>query len=438
MILERLARGIDARLGAGAFVRKGLNKVFPDHWSFLLGEVAMFCFVILVLTGTFLAFFFHPSLHEVVYEGSYEPMRGQEVSEAYASTLHLSFDVRFGLLMRQIHHWAALVFIAAIVLHLARVFFTGAFRKPRELNWIIGLTLLILAMVNGFTGYTLPDDLLSGTGLRITHSIILSIPVVGTWLAFLIFGGPFPGVDIIPRLFVIHILVVPVAIAALLGLHLAILWRQKHAQFPGSGRTETNVVGSKLWPHHTLKMGALFCVTFALLALLGGLVQINAIWLYGPFHPTAVPVPAQPDWYFGWIEGALRLSPNWEPTIFGYTVPNPFFPAVLVPGITFALLYSWPFLEARLTGDRDEHHLLDRPRDHPLRTALGVATISFYTVLFFAGSNDIVALVLDASVFAVTTIYRVLALGLPLVTGLLTYMLLKRRQRAASEAAAAA
>jgi ubiquinol-cytochrome c reductase cytochrome b subunit len=435
VILDRLARAIDARLGTGAFVRKGLNKVFPDHWSFLLGEVAMFCFVILVLTGTFLAAFFHPSLHEVVYEGSYEPLRGQEVSEAYASVVQLSFDVRFGLLMRQIHHWAALIFVAAILLHLMRVFFTGAFRKPREVNWIVGLTLLILAMVTGFTGYTLPDDLLSGTGLRVTHSIILSIPVIGTWLSFLIFGGEFPGVDIIPRLFVLHILVLPVAIATLLALHLAILWRQKHAQFPASGRTETNVVGLKLWPHHTLKMGALFCITFAVLALLGGLVQINAVWLYGPFHPTAVPVPAQPDWYLGWVEGALRLYPNWEPTIFGYTIPNPFVPAVLMPGITFGLLYAWPFLEARFTGDRHERHLLDRPRDHPLRTAFGTATIAFYAVLFFAGSNDILAMLLDVSVFTVTATYQVLALLLPLVTGIVTYTVLKGRQRAANELA---
>ncbi|MDQ3940987.1 MAG: ubiquinol-cytochrome c reductase cytochrome b subunit [Actinomycetota bacterium] len=424
-MIERAVRWVDDRLGTSHFARSALNKVFPDHWSFMLGEVALYCFVILVLTGTFLTFFFDASPREVVYEGSYEPLRGVEVSEAYHSVVDLSFDVRAGLLMRQIHHWAAIVFIAVIILHLCRVFFTGAFRRPRELNWMIGVTLLILGVFNGFTGYSLPDDLLSGTGLRIAYSIALSVPVVGTWIAFLIFGGEFPAEQILGRLLVIHILLVPAAIVALLSAHLAIVWRQKHTQFPGPGRSETNVVGSRLWPTYAAKSIGLFFAVGAVLALLGGLAQINPVWLYGPFDPSAVASPAQPDWYLGWVEGALRVFPAWEPHAFGYVIPNPFFPAVLLPGITFTLLYAWPFLEARVTRDYDAHELLDRPRDRPVRTALGVAALSFYAVLFFAASNDLIAARFDVSVGMVTDSFRVALLVAPILLGWLTHRLLR-------------
>jgi ubiquinol-cytochrome c reductase cytochrome b subunit len=424
-VIKRFVRGIDERLGASSFTRQALNKVFPDHWSFMIGEIALYAFLILVLTGVFLSLFFEGSTGEVVYEGSYGPLQGVEVSRAYNSVVELSFDVRAGLVMRQIHHWAALVFIAAMVVHLCRIFFTGAFRKPREINWIIGVTLLLLGIFNGFTGYSLPDDLLSGTGLRIAHSIALSMPVVGSWMAFLVFGGEFPAEDIIGRLLVVHIMIVPAAIGGLIVAHLAILWRQKHTDFPGPGRTETNVVGSKLWPTYAAKSVSLFLAVFAVTALLGGLVQINPVWLYGPFRPEQVSSPAQPDWYMGWVEGALRLMPAWELRAFGYEIPNPFFPAVLLPGITFLLLYAWPFLEARFTKDLEPHHLLDRARDHPARTALGAATLTFYVVLFFAASNDLVAKIMEVRVETVTTVYQVLVLALPPIVGYIVFRLMK-------------
>ena len=424
-MIRRTVRWVDDRVGAGSFTRHALNKVFPDHWSFMLGEVALYAFVVLLLTGIFLSLFFDPSVSKTVYEGSYEPLRGAEISDAYNSVLHLSFEVRAGLVMRQIHHWAAIVFIAALVLHLIRIFFTGAFRKPRELNWIIGLTLMVLALFNGFTGYSLPDDLLSGTGLRIAYSIALSIPLIGAWMAFLIFGGEFPSEEIIPRLFVTHVLIIPALIIGLLSVHLAIVWRQKHTDFPGIGRRESNVVGSKLWPTYATKSLGLFFGTFAVLAALGGLVQINPVWLYGPFEPQQVTSPAQPDWWLGWVEGALRLFPAWEIRAFGFEIPNPFFPAILLPGITFALLYLWPFLEQRFTGDLDYHHLLDRARDHPVRTALGVATLVFYTALHLAASNDLVAKWLHAPVDTITWIYRVAVLVLPVIAGYVTYRLMR-------------
>ena len=422
---HRIARWIDSRLGAAKFARTALNKVFPDNWSFMLGELALYSFVVLVLTGVYLTFFFDASTNEVVYTGSHEPLRGVEMSAAYRSALELSFDVRAGLVMRQIHHWAALLFLAAITVHLARVFFTGAFRRPREINWIIGCTLLPLAMFNGLFGYSLLDDQLSGTGLRIIYGITISIPLVGTWAASLLFGGEFPGPDIIQRLYVIHILLIPALIAVLIAAHLAILVRHKHTQFPGPGRREENVVGQRFWPTYASKALGLFFLTSAVLAFMGGVFQINPIWVYGPFDPAEVSTASQPDWYMGWLDGALRIMPGWEIRAFGFEIPNPFFPGVLLAGVTFALLYAWPFMEARVTGDYAEHHLLDRPRQRPVRTALGAATLSFYVICFLGAASDVLASTFGLSVNAILWTFRILVLAAPPVVGWVTYRLCK-------------
>ena len=417
----RLGRWVDDRLGASRFADSALNHIFPDHWSFMLGEVAMYCFVILVITGVYLTFFFHASDTDVVYRGSYVPLRGVHMSDAYASTIHLSFDVRAGLVIRQIHHWTANLFAAALVLHLCRIFFTGAFRRPREINWIIGLTMFILVIFNGFAGYSLPDDLLSATGLRIAYSIALSIPFVGTWLASLFFGGQFPGPQTIGRLFIIHVLLFPAIIAVLLATHLAVIWRQKHTQFPSEGRTEHNVVGSKLWPTYTMKSLGLFAAVFSVAAALGGLAQINPIWLYGPFRSGAVSTAAQPDWYMGWLEGALRVFPPWRIHVAGHTVPELFWPGVVLPAGTFLLLYLWPFIEAWLIRDSLPHQLLDRPRNRPLRTATGTAVLAFYVVLFAAGSQDIIAQHTGASIFEVNHTFQALLFIVPVVVGAITW-----------------
>ncbi len=428
-MIARTARWVDARLGLSRFARTTLRKVFPDHWSFLLGELALYSFVVLVVTGVFLTFFFDPSSAKTTYHGTYVPLQGVEMSRAYASVVHLSFEVRAGLVMRQLHHWAALVFLAAIVAHLCRNFFTGSFRRPRELNWMIGVALLILAIVNGFAGYSLPDDLLSGTGLRVGYSIALSIPIVGTWLAFLVFGGAFPADATISRLYGIHILLVPAAIAALLGAHLAILWRQKHTQFPGPGRTEGNVVGTHLWPTYAAKSVGLFALVTGVLAGLGGLFQINPVWLYGPYDPAAVSTAAQPDWYFGWIEGAIRLAGPWRVHLFGFTISELFWPAVVLPTITFGLLFLWPFIEARVTGDYRTHHVLDRPRDRPARTAIGVGVLAFYAMLFVAGSQDIIAQKLQFDIVTIIWWERVLTIVVPLVSAAFAWKLARDLHR---------
>jgi ubiquinol-cytochrome c reductase cytochrome b subunit len=420
---RRLLRWFDQRLGTNRFLRSATAKVFPDHWSFLLGEIAMYCFIILVLTGIYLSFFFSASSRTVTYQGSYAPLRGVSMTEAYQSTVRISFDVRAGLVFRQVHHWAALLFAGAVIVHLFRIFFTGAFRKPRELNWVFGVTLLLLVIANGFFGYSLPDDLLSGTGLRIMYSVVLAIPFIGTWIAFLLFGGEFPAEDILARMFVLHILVLPVIIATVMGLHLAVVWRQKHTQFPGPGRTEDNVVGSQLWPSYAAKSAGLFAGILAVLCLLGGVAQINPVWLYGPFEPASVTTAAQPDWYIGWLEGALRLAPAWRFRIFGYEISEVFWPAIVLPGLTFGFLYAWPFLEARLTHDREMHQLLDRPRDRPARTALGTGVLTFYVVLFVAGSQDIIAQHMSLGIPTVTWTLRILLVVLPLIVAAATWRL---------------
>src|SRR6266536_2872826 len=370
---ERAQRWLDERLGTTSFASRALRKVFPDHWSFLLGEIALGCLVVLVVTGVFLTFFYTPDTRGLVYQGPYAPLKGEQVSAAYNSTLRLSFEVRAGLLMRQTHHWATLVLVAAIVVHLCRVFFTRAFRRPRELNWVIGVVLLLLAMAEGLTGYWLPDDLLSGASIHIGYSVLFAIPVIGTRMAYLLFGGEFPAPDMISRFYVFHVLLLPALLLGLVGVHIAIVALQRHTQFPGPGRTERNVVGRRLWPQHAFTSVSLLLLVAAVCAGLGGLAQINPVWQSGPFKVANVTSPAQPDWYLGWVDGLLRLSGPWSFKVFGYTVSENFWPAILVPGILFGVLTLLPWIERRFTRDRAEHHLLGRPRDAPARTATGVA-----------------------------------------------------------------
>ncbi len=428
--VERLYGWVDDRFAISRGGRHLLDKIFPDHWSFMLGEIALYSFIILVVTGIFLTLYFVPSEHDIVYHGIYGPLRGQTVSEAYASTVDLSLSVRDGLLMRQMHHWAANIFVGSIVVHMLRVFFTGAFRRPREINWMIGATMLILAIFNGFLGYSLPDDLISGTGIRIAYSILESIPFVGTYLAYFLFGGSYPGTAIIPRFYILHVLILPLVIIALLGAHLGILVRHRHSQFPGRGAREDNVVGSPLWPSFAAKTGGFFFLIAGVTALLGALVQINPIWLYGQYYPYKVSYAVQPDWYMGWLDGALRVMPSWEINLPGHMVPTIFFPAVLLPGITFGLIYAWPLIEARLTGDHAEHHLLDRPRDKPLRTAIGVATFAFYFVLFGASATDVLANYLTVSLNVVLWAFRIACIAVPIIAFPVTYKICKEIQAA--------
>jgi ubiquinol-cytochrome c reductase cytochrome b subunit len=431
------ANEVDSRYHVAAGLRRQINKVFPTHWSFLLGEIALYSFVILLISGVYLTLFFDPSLAEVTYHGSYQPLNGVEMSRAYATALDISFDVRGGLFVRQIHHWAALLFAAAIIVHMARIFFTGAFRRPREANWVIGCVLLLLAMFEGFFGYSLPDDLLSGTGVRAAMSgIVLGIPVVGTWTHWALFGGDFPGEIIIPRLYILHVLLFPGIILALIGAHLALVWYQKHTQFPGPGRTEKNVVGVRILPVFAVKSGAFFAVTFGILAIMAGVLQINPIWTIGPYNPAHVSAGSQPDIYMMWTDGLARLMPAWE-IYFGnkYTIPAIFW-VVAIIGVIVVVMTAYPWIEKKLTGDDAHHNLLQRPRDVPVRTAIGAMALSFYVILTLACMNDIIALKFHVSLNATTWIGRIGLIIVPPLAYYIAYrwaLALQRSDRAVLE-----
>jgi len=430
-VAGNVAGYVDDRTGAAKWMKKNLTKVFPDHWSFLLGEIALYSFIILLLSGTFLTFWFDPSMKEVVYNGSYEPLQGIKMSAAYASTLDISFEVRGGLLMRQIHHWAALIFMVGIVVHLMRVYFTGAFRKPREFNWIIGVGLLTLGIVEGFLGYSLPDDLLSGTGIRIAEAIIQALPVVGSYLSYFAFGGAFPGELFISRIYTLHILIIPGIFLALITVHLMLVWYQKHTQFPGPGRTEKNVVGYPLMPVYMAKAGGFFFIVFGVTAFLGAVASINPLWLYGPYTPGQVSAGSQPDWYMGWLDGLVRMAPPLETYFLGYTVSwNILIPGLILPGIMFTGLALYPFIESWATGDKREHHLLDRPRNAPNRTAIGAMALTFTLVSLINGGNDLIAVTFDLTINQMMWFSRIAIIVLPPIAFIVTKRLCLSLQRA--------
>ena len=416
-----IANWADERLGLGTAMKKNLRKVFPDHWSFMLGEIALWSFVVLLLTGVFLTLWFDPSMTEVTYDGSYDPLRGVHMSSAMASTMEISFDVRGGLLMRQMHHWAAHIFIASMMIHLLRVYFTGAFRKPRELNWVIGCLLLLLGTLEGFTGYSLPDDLLSGTGVRAADGFMKASPVVGSYMSFFLFGGEFPGDSIIPRFYAMHILLIPGILLALIAAHMLLLVYHKHTQWAGPGRTEQNVVGYPMLPVYAAKAGGFFFIVFGVIALLGGLFSMNPVWKYGPYDPSKVTAGSQPDWYMGWPDGLLRIIPGWETHVFGITISwNVMLPILVLPPLMLVILMALPFLEAWITGDKREHHLLQRPRNAPTRTGIMVALMTFYGLAWIAGGNDIIAIKMHLSINQITYFLRVAIFVGPVIAFFIT------------------
>ncbi len=425
---------LDDRFHGARGMRVFMRKVFPDHWSFMLGEIALWSFVILLLTGTFLSLFFVPSTNDVIYHGSYIKLDGIRMSEAYQSTLNISFDVRGGLLMRQIHHWAADLFMASLTIHMLRVFFTGAYRKPREVNWLIGIGLFTLGLLEGLFGYSLPDDQLSGAGLRIFEGALQGIPIVGTYLAFFLFGGPFPGNSIVPRMYIIHVLLIPGVILALITAHLFIMVHQKHTQMPAKGNTERNVTGQPFFPYFMAKGGVWFFFIFAALAFLATFAQINPIWLYGPYTPVAISSASQPDFYMGILEGALRMMPAWEYSRLGHTLSL----GVLIP---FALPLTiilggaafWPFFEQWATGDKSWHNINDRPRNAPVRTGIGMATVVFYGVLWAEGANDVIADKLQIPLYTITWIARILIFVGPAVAFIATRRICLGLQRKDAE-----
>ena len=429
--LAKAANNIDERYTASGVIRPQINKVFPTHWSFMLGEIALYSFIILILSGVYLTLFFDPSMSKVIYDGAYAPLNGVEMSAAYHTALDITFEVRGGLFIRQVHHWAALLFSVSIMVHMMRIFFTGAFRKPREANWVIGCLLLLLSIAEGFMGYSLPDDLLSGVGLRIMSAIVISLPIIGTWMHWIMFAGDFPGDIIIPRLYIAHVLLIPGILLALIAAHLALVWFQKHTQFPGPGRTENNVVGVRILPVFGVKAASFGLITFGVVALLAGVFQINGIWNIGPYNPSQVSAGSQPDVYMLWTDGAARVMPAWELYLGNYTIASVFWVALLL-GLLVALLVAYPWIEQKMTGDTAHHNLLQRPRDVPVRTGLGVMALVFYALLTVSGGNDHVAHFFDISLNVMTWVGRIGLIVLPPIAYYVTHRIcvgLQRRDR---------
>lgn len=412
---------VDERFKLSGWVRDYGRKIFPDHWSFMLGEVALYSLIVVLLSGTFLTFFFQASMVETHYEGSFVPLKGIEMSAAMASTLDISFDVRGGLLVRQIHHWAALLFVASIGLHMLRVFFTGAFRKPRELNWLLGFTLFILAMAEGFTGYSLPDDLLSGNGLRIIDGMVKGVPVIGTWISYLLFGGEFPGTTVIGMFYSLHILLLPAILVAIVGVHVLMVFVNKHTQYAGPGRSNDNVVGVPVMPVFAAKAGGFFFIVFGVIVLVAATVTINPIWNYGPYDPSPVSAGTQPDWYIGFADGMLRLIPmGWELELFGFTLSlNILVPLLILP-LFLAAVALYPFFEAWVTGDKRHHNIADRPRNAPMRTAIGAAGVTLYAVMWAAASSDLIATHFKLAVEGVTLALQILLIAGPIIAFIVT------------------
>ncbi|WP_031006991.1 cytochrome b [Streptomyces sp. NRRL F-5727] len=429
---ERVADWADGRLGIYTLAKANMRKIFPDHWSFMLGEICLYSFLIIILTGVYLTMFFHPSMNEVEYAGPYVPLQGQLMSEAFNSTMHISFEVRGGLLIRQIHHWAALIFLAGMFVHMMRVFFTGAFRKPREINWLFGFLLFFLGMFTGFTGYSLPDDLLSGTGVRFMQGAILSVPIVGTYLSMFLFGGEFPGGDFVARFYSAHVLLLPGIMLGLVVAHLILVFVHKHTHFEGPGRTNKNVVGMPLLPVYMAKAGGFFFLVFGVIAIIAAVASINPIWALGPYRPDQVSTGAQPDWYMGFAEGLIRVMPGWEINLWGHTlvlgvmIPLAIFPAVL------AAIAVYPFIESWITGDKREHHIAQRPRNAPTRTAFGVAWITAYMIMLVGGGNDLWATHFHLSINSITWFVRIFFFAGPVIAFIVTKRIclgLQRRDR---------
>ncbi|MFM2277308.1 MAG: hypothetical protein RIT12_704 [Actinomycetota bacterium] len=434
--LAGTANYVDERVGASGILKEFGRKIFPDHWSFMLGEVAMYSFFVLLISGTFLTFFFDPSMTMVKYDGVYAPLKEAIMSKAYDSSLYITFEVRGGLLMRQVHHWSALLFVAAAGLHMLRVFFTGAFRKPRELNWVVGFVLFILAMAGGFTGYSLPDDLLSGNGLRIIDGMIKGVPFIGTGISSLLFGGEFPGHVVIGRLYSLHIMLIPALILVFLALHLFMLIIHKHTHFSGPGRKDTNIVGYPLMPVYVAKAGGFFFIVFGAIMVISTFFTINPIWNYGGYDPSPVSAGTQPDWYIGWLDGALRLAPTGMEFMIGdYTVSMNILLPLTISLVFLALVAIYPFIENWVTGDKREHHMLDRPRNAPTRTAIGAAGVMFYAVLWAGASTDLIATHFKMNLNQVLVTMQISLIVLPIVAFIVTKRVCLALQRKDKEVA---
>jgi ubiquinol-cytochrome c reductase cytochrome b subunit len=418
-LFARLFEALDERLAIAEQVRRGANKVFPRHWSFLLGEVAMFTFGILVVTGIFLTAFYRPSVEPVTYVGTAELFQGRELPAAFESVTRLSHDIPGGLFIRRVHRAAATVFITAIALHMVRIILTGAFRKPREPNYHLGLVLIFLAVASGYSGHNLVFDVLAGTSLRILYSFLQSIPWAGPAVSQWAFGGEFPTGDLIPRLYVVHVLILPALIAGGIALHMWMVVKQTHTQFPTPGvDPRKQVAGEPMWPYQFATSTVLTLAVAGLLSLAAALVPWSDVDLHGPYLIAAATNASQPDWFLFWVEGALRLYPGWEWEAFGTVFSGLFTVGIVMPLLVGLVLFAYPAVERLVVGgDDDYHHEVQGPMDVPFRLGFVVALVTFLAVLTAAAGHDVIARLLQARIERVTMVLRLAVVAGPVAAG---------------------
>ncbi|MEF8822179.1 MAG: cytochrome bc complex cytochrome b subunit [Halovenus sp.] len=477
--LRRLYGWFDDRLDLEGG-RSILGKAFPAEDSFLLGEVALFCFVLLVLSGMFLGFFYEPSISNVEYEGSVAEYQGEEMPESYVSVLNITYDVPFGMLLRRMHHWAAHLMVASMALHMLRVFFTGAYRNPRELNWVVGTALAGATMFAAYTGYALPFDEFASTAVGIGYNVALSIPIIGETVANIAFGGSFPSSATIPRFYFLHILVLPLVIAGLIGVHMAILVRQKHTEAQrdedvmpagptraavdrrtavegdsasggtaadggspsdsgtaadggavahGGGATKSRsrqvdrdddsvVVGLPAFPNQVAVSAVVFFLTLATLSLLAGFLPVHNIAEYGPNDPASTPSLIMPDWFLMWGYGFLKLIPSWMSfDLLGIHFSAEFIGGLLLPGIIFGVVALWPFIDY----DEKPVHFTADPLERPFQTAVGVAAVLFIMIASIAGMDVIVADIVGMSTAQLKPYFIGSLIAIPILGGLIVY-----------------
>ena len=410
-----------------------LGKAFPAEDSFLLGEVAVFCFLLLILTGVFLGFFYEPSTSQVEYDGSVAEFQGEEMPEAFVSVLHITYTVPFGMFIRRLHHWAAHLFVASIGLHMLRVFFTGAYRNPREPNWVVGTGLAALSMGAAYTGYALPFDEFAATATGIGYNLTVSVPLIGDFLGKIIFGGQFPTSATIPRLYFLHVLVIPLAIVGGLALHMFILIRQKHTEAPREGDVETGpetvdredddvIVGLPAVPNQAAVSAVVFFLTAATLSLLAGLLPVHNVAEYGPNDPASTPELIMPDWFLMWVYGFLKLLPGIGIDVGPVHINSEFLGGIVLPGLVFAAIMAWPFIDRT----PEPTHFTADPLERAWQTAVGVAAVAFVMIASIAGMNNILAnRVLNSSTNVVNPILTAALLLVPPLFGVLTYLLLR-------------
>lgn len=419
MPLPRALHQLDARVGLSAPLKQLGRKVFPRHWSFLLGHATLSCFLVLIVTGIFLTFFYAPSTEPTIYTGSAALYQGRELPAAYESIVRLTHDVPGGLLVRRLHRAAAMLLIALAALHLVRVVLSGAFRRPREVNYHIGWLLLLLAIASAYTGHLLPLEVLSGTSMRIFYTFIASVPWVGEGLATWVFGGEFPTGTILPRLHIAHVLLLPGLMIGGMLVHLGLVVRQTHTQLPIRGVDgERTVRGETLWPQTAITFATTTLGVAGLLAFSSVLVPWADVDLHGPYELAISTNASQPDWPLFWVFGAQRLYPGFHFDVLGATISGPFIMGVVLPGLFIMLLLAYPWIERHVVGDDGlEHHVMQHPFEVPFRAAVVAGILTLLLVLSVAATTDALARGLLVPVERIVQVLRVVTFVLPPVVG---------------------